>query len=109
MVVHGEDGCVVDGRLIYNVPSLLAFADADTRTVDMLLANAIYFKSTWKYAFKTAEQGQFYKARASSKAVTFIEAKQYFPTGFIQSNNGGGQSGGAYWVEIPYAVSGLAG
>lgn len=71
----------------------------------MLLANAIYFKANWKYAFKTSEQGQFYKAKASSKPVTFIKAKQYFPTGFIQTSTGGGQSGGAYWVEIPYAVS----
>lgn len=70
----------------------------------MLLANAIYFKSSWKYAFKTSEQGQFYKAKASSKPVTFIRARQYFPTGFIQAS---GQSGGAHWVEIPYAVSWL--
>lgn len=86
------------------LPTFTCVADADTRAVEMLLANAIYFKSNWKYAFKTSEQGQFYKAKASSKPVTFIKAKQYYPTGFIQAR---GQSGGAHWVEIPYAVSWL--
>lgn len=67
-----------------------------------MLANAIYFKSNWKYAFKESEQGYFYKAQANRKPVTFIKAKQYFPTGFFETN---GRSGGAHWVEIPYDVS----
>lgn len=68
----------------------------------MLLVNAIYFKSNWKYAFKGSEQGQFYRA-AGTKQVTFIKAKQYYPIGFVPLN---GPSGGAHWVEIPYAVGG---
>lgn len=89
--------------LIYHSSTSLTLAliDADTRAVEMLLANAVYFQSLWKYSFKSTEQGLFYKAKANSKLVTFIKAKQYFPTGFVQTN---GQSGGAYWVEIPYAV-----
>lgn len=80
----------------------LLITDADTRQLEMLLANAIYFKSNWKYAFKASEQGNFFKAQADRKLVTFIKAKQYYPTGFLDTN---GRSGGAHWVEIPYAVS----
>lgn len=81
---------------------LSPLADSDTRSLQMLLVNAIYFKSDWKYEFKSTEQGQFYMAKASSKPVTFMKAKQHYPTGHIESS---GRSGGAYWVEIPYAVS----
>lgn len=87
---------------IYKLSDDLNLSDADTRAVEMLLANAIYFKSNWKYVFKSTEQGLFYKAKTSNKPLTYIRAKQYYPTGFLQTR---GPSGGAHWVEIPYAVS----
>lgn len=83
------------------IPAILD-PGSDTRNVDVLLANAIYFKSAWKYRFNATTQDYFHFANGQRRPITFLQTNRYFRSGFVKKGKG---SGGAHWLEVPYDVS----
>ncbi|XP_059622337.1 serine protease inhibitor-like isoform X2 [Phlebotomus argentipes] len=80
------------------------FLDSSTQTqgIDLLLANAVFFKSVWKYPFNETFKGDFNYKDGRRGQVNYMRVAKHMRTGSVQQGISG-PSGGLRWVEIPYA------
>uniref|UniRef100_A0A6B2EG29 Putative serine protease inhibitor serpin n=1 Tax=Phlebotomus kandelakii TaxID=1109342 RepID=A0A6B2EG29_9DIPT len=78
------------------------FLDSSTPTqgIDMLIANAVFFKSIWRHPFNETFKGDFFYKDGRQGQVNYMRVAKHMRTGAVEL---GGPSGGLKWVEIPYA------
>lgn len=76
------------------------FKSENVEGLQVLLANAIYFRGFWKNKFNSTEKDIFRTSERNSKLLTYMKKVELLRTGNIELASGSQGS----WIEIPYEV-----
>lgn len=75
------------------------FKPENARGIQVLLANAMYFRGFWRQVFESTERGLFYSTEPA-KIVTYMKKVEMMRSSEFECESGAR----GIWAEIPYEV-----